>query len=100
MHLAGPFVDYLCSNEITMTSTLPVMIDGRFAGVVCADVLVSSLEDLLLPLVSQLPNPAFVNSSGRVVVSSDSNYETGDRFPLGGETTRSAKYPFALATAA
>jgi hypothetical protein len=54
-HVAGPFVDYLCSNEITITSSIPVMLDGGFAGVVCADVLVSSLEGVLLPSVAQLP---------------------------------------------
>ena len=23
-HIAGPFVDYLCSNEITLTASIPV----------------------------------------------------------------------------
>lgn len=103
-HVAGPFVDYLCSNEITITSSIPVMLDGGFAGVVCADVLVSSLEGVLLPSVAELPEATLVNAGGRVVVSSDPGYETGDRFAGGGldslddsvRVARSSRYPFAL----
>ncbi len=100
-HIAGPFVDYLCSNEITLTSALPVMLDGRFAGVVCADVLVASIEDLLLPEVARLGSGSLINANGRVIVSSDPGLETGDRLPGAGaapgdRTTRSLRYPFAL----
>lgn len=102
-HIAGPFVDYLCSNEIMLTSALPVMIDGEFAGVACADVLVASLENLLLPEVSKLPGAALVNANGRVIVSADPGFETGDRFPGAAHpevnalrATRSRSYPFAL----
>ena len=107
-HVAGPFVDYLCSNEITVTVSLPVMLGGEFSGVVCADVLVSSLEQLLLPAVAGLGEAALVNASGRVVVSADAAYETGDRYAgVGPEAdfdalgdavrvVRSTRYPFAL----
>ncbi len=98
-HVAGPFVDYLCSNEITLTAAIPLMLHDEFAGVICADVLVASLEDLLLPLVAEFDSAAIVNSNGRVVVSADHRYETGDRFALdAAELTRSARYPFALAS--
>ncbi len=108
-HIAGPFVDYLCSNEITVTVSLPVMLNGEFSGVVCADVLIASLEQLLLPAVARLGAAAvLVNASGRVVVSADPDYETGDRYagvdPEAGLATlgeqvsvvRSTRYPFAL----
>ncbi|MCA0378169.1 MAG: hypothetical protein LCH36_01835 [Actinobacteria bacterium] len=96
-HIAGPFVDYLCSNEITLTAAIPVMLDGQFSGVLCADVLVASLENLLLPLLQTLEGAALVNSSGRVVVSAHHEYETGDRFAGGFEKVRSGRYPFELA---
>ena len=96
-HVAGPFVDYLCSNEITLTSALPVVLDGRFVGVLCADVLVASIENLLLPLLQTFEGAAIVNSSGRVVVSAHHAYETGDRFVNDAELVRSARYPFSLA---
>ncbi len=95
-HVAGPFVDYLCSNEITLTASLPVMLHGRFGGVLCADVLVAALEELLLPRIAELGDVAIVNSNGRVVLSADPSYETGDRFTGEGEIARSGKYPFAL----
>lgn len=96
-HLAGPFVDYLCSNEITLTASMPVMLNGKFAGVVCADVLIASLEDFLLPLVeSKAPGAVLVNANGRVIVSADPSFETGDRFTGTGEATRSERYPFVI----
>lgn len=110
-HIAGPFVDYLCSNEITVTSTLPLLVDGDFWGVMCADVLVSSLEAALLPTFTALQGVAsvtLVNESGRVVLSTAADYETGDRYrgidPTAGVATlaggahlaRSRVYPFAL----
>lgn len=96
-HIAGPFVDYLCSNEITLTASIPLMLDGKFSGVLCADVLVASLEDLLLPMLHNLDDAALVNSSGRVVVSTHHGYETGDRFASDVESVRSERYPFSLA---
>lgn len=96
-HIAGPFVDYLCSNEITLTASIPLMLDGKFSGVLCADVLVASLEDLLLPLLHALEGAALVNSSGRVIVSAHHGYETGDRFASAVELVPSERYPFSLA---
>jgi len=102
-HVAGPFVDYLCSNEITITSSIPVLHEGRFLGVICADVLVASLENALLPRLSSGADVTLVNAGGRVVVSSDPGYETGDRLggtdPQLGAATRSVssrRYPFSL----
>jgi len=107
-HVAGPFVDYLCSNEITLTASIPVVIDEAFEGVVCADILVSSLEDQLLPAISPLGTVTLVNAQGRIVISTDFRYETGDRFggvgPAGTlnglsdhlTVITSQRYPFAL----
>src|SRR5690606_19467320 len=79
-HVAGPFVDYLCSNEITLTSTLPVLVNDEFYGVACADVLVSTIEELLLPTIDDAQGAALVNVNGRVVVSTDPDLDTGDRY--------------------
>lgn len=95
-HVAGPFVDYLCSNEITITSALPVTIHGRFSGVICADVLVSSLEQALLPALAGIPNATLVNASGRVVISRHPDSETGDRCADTAGAVRSGRHPFAL----
>ena len=110
-HVAGPFVDYLCSNEITLTSAVPVTLEGEFAGVACADVLVASLEQVLLPAVAALGDATLVNVNGRVVVSANAEVETGDRYAgvgpdadlaaLGDDVRvlRSARYPLALLVA-
>ncbi|KAM9864271.1 hypothetical protein ACIFOC_02823 [Leucobacter aridicollis] len=106
-HIAGPFVDYLCSNEITLTSAIPVVVDGEFWGVACADVLVAGIEESLLPSIRGIAGAALVNAHGRVVVSTDPDRETGDRMRgIGADDSepgddallvvRSARYPFAL----
>ncbi|MGJ0202534.1 hypothetical protein [Leucobacter sp. gxy201] len=105
-HVAGPFVDYLCSNEITLTSAVPLVVDGAFWGVACADVLVSSLERAMLADLADVPNVTLVNSGGRVVISTDPDFDTGQRYPgadaaggVGGDgvrVARSERYPFSL----
>jgi hypothetical protein len=66
-------------------------------------VLVASLENALLPRLSSGSDVTLVNAGGRVVVSSDPGYETGDRLggtdPQLGAATRSVssrRYPFSL----
>ncbi|UOQ57575.1 hypothetical protein MUN78_01645 [Leucobacter allii] len=107
-HVAGPFVDYLCSNEITVTAAIPVRLGGAFAGVICADVLVASLERVLLPQLPADAQATLVNAGGRVVVTSDPAYETGDRHADAAEASDSGddarvavsqRYPFALLAA-
>lgn len=98
-HVAGPFVDYLCSNEITVTSSLPVELSGVFSGVICADVLVSELECIVMPSLASIPDAVLVNTSGRVAVSTAPDIETGDRFsePVASELrAASERYPFAV----
>lgn len=105
-HVAGPFVDYLCSNEITLTSAVPLIVDGVFWGVACADVLVSSLERAMLSDLADVPNVTLVNSGGRVVISSDPDFDTGQRYVGAGvaddaagsdvSVVRSERYPFSL----
>ena len=108
-HIAGPFVDYLCSNEVTVTLTVPVIIDDQFAGVACADLLVTSLEKILEPQLDLPPHSALLNAQGRIVLSSNFDGEPGDRHPVatytdaealehGLSVARSDRYPYMLAT--
>jgi hypothetical protein len=78
-HVAGPYVDYLCSDEYTMTAAAPVIVDGRFAGVAGLDVLVDTVERRLTPPLRALGVPLIlVNGVGRVLVSTDPAYAAGD----------------------
>ncbi|WP_323960160.1 hypothetical protein GC088_01505 [Arthrobacter sp. JZ12] len=77
-HVTGPYVDFLCTDEYTMTMTVPVVAADRRVGVAGADVFVESLEPLLLPALERIhPSAALVNHSGRVIISSDAQVAAG-----------------------
>jgi hypothetical protein len=78
-HVTGPYVDYLCTDEYTLTFTAPVSDRGRFLGVVGADVVVSWVEDQLDDLLLRCAAPTtVVNASGRVLTSTVGSVTTGD----------------------
>lgn len=78
-HVAGPYVDYLCSDEYTITVALPVMLDGAFAGVAGLDLLIDEVERDLTPRLARLGTDiSVVNGIGRVLLSTSSWRETGD----------------------
>jgi methyl-accepting chemotaxis protein-like sensor len=88
-HVAGPYVDYACTNEYALTVAVPVTVHDRFAGVAAADVLVSSLERQLLPALRSLSRPAvLLNSGGRVIASSSAEFASGMRVPIADAPTR------------
>lgn len=77
-HITGPYVDYLCTDEYTLTLTEPVFFRNRSLGVVGADLYAEDLERALLPeLRAAGPSVTLVNSSGRVLVSTDVHLATG-----------------------
>ncbi|WP_066302758.1 PDC sensor domain-containing protein [Arthrobacter luteolus] len=77
-HITGPYVDFICTDEYTVTLTSPVSVAGTVVGVVGADVFVESLEEVLLPGLRQLHGEAsLVNRVGRVVVSADPQLAAG-----------------------
>jgi hypothetical protein len=77
-HITGPYVDYLCTDDYTLTLTMPAFHEGDMIGVVGADLYVNDIERTLLPAVRGAGRrAALVNASGRVVVASDSSRPTG-----------------------
>ncbi|RSM83053.1 hypothetical protein DL991_04300 [Amycolatopsis sp. WAC 01375] len=77
-HINGPYVDYLCTDEYTLTFTVPVQRAGTFAGVVGADIYVREVERLLAPKLRALGGrAALVNAQGRVIVSNNARQATG-----------------------
>lgn len=78
-HVAGPYVDYLCSDEYTITVAVPATVDGARIGVAGLDLLVAEVERELTPRFAELGQQVtLVNGVGRVVVSTDPRTATGD----------------------
>ena len=82
-HVTGPYVDWLCTQEYTLTFTVPVFGThperGRcHLGVVGADIVAAWLERRLLPLLHRMHGSvALVNAEGRVVVANRPELVTG-----------------------
>jgi hypothetical protein len=77
-HINGPYVDYLCTDEYTLTFTIPVVLSGSFAGVVGADVYVREFERAVRPRLRSLGRgAALLNAQGRVIVSNSVRRPTG-----------------------
>jgi hypothetical protein len=76
-HITGPYVDYLCTDDYTLTLTVPAYNGARLIGVVGADLYVNDVERALLAHLRGLEPATIVNASGRVVASTDPHRPTG-----------------------
>jgi hypothetical protein len=94
-HITGPYVDFVCTDEYTVTATAPVVVDGRMVGVVGADTLVETLEGMLLPGL-RAADATLVNEHGRAVVSADPHVGPGDRVDGGRATLACTGLPLAV----
>ncbi|CCH77658.1 exported hypothetical protein [Nostocoides japonicum T1-X7] len=78
--VAGPYVDYACTNDYALTVAHPVVQRGRMVAVAAADLPVASLEARTLPaLAPGAPRGVLVNASGRVVLSTVADLLPGER---------------------
>lgn len=79
--ICGPYVDYLCTDEYSLTFSVPVLVGGTFIGVAAADVFVRTFETTLLPDLRELPAQTFVtNNAGRVIASNTARWISGSVF--------------------
>ncbi|MEV5411779.1 hypothetical protein AB0K60_23435 [Thermopolyspora sp. NPDC052614] len=79
--ICGPYVDYLCTDEYSLTLSVPVTVAGAFAGVAAADVFVRRFEGAVAPVLRAVPAPAFiVNAAGRVIASNTARWLGGSVF--------------------
>lgn len=77
-HLTGPYIDYLCTDELTLTLTVPVRVRGELAGMMGADLSVAALERLTDGVLGKVGVPAVIaTANGRVVAANDSSVEPG-----------------------
>ncbi len=74
--LAGPYVDFACTNEYAITLAVPV----PGFGVAGADVLVSTLERRVVPALVAHGRPvALTNGDGRIIASNAPELTPGTR---------------------
>ena len=79
IEVTGPYVDYVCTDQHTLTVTQPVVVTSAFAGVVGVDLLAATVERLLgADLGAATGVHVLVNRVGRVVAASDVEYVVGD----------------------
>lgn len=78
--VTGPYVDYLCTDDYTLTFTRAVRRPGgSFAGVAGVDVRVSAVEQQFLAALRGSGRLlVLVNEQGRVVVSTSARMLSGD----------------------
>lgn len=77
-HITGPYVDYLCTDDYTLTMTLPMILGDVVVGIIGADFYAEDIERVLLPALRKVGGTAtLVNRSCRVIVSTDPHRATG-----------------------
>ncbi|TQL67879.1 hypothetical protein FB381_1767 [Nocardioides albertanoniae] len=78
-HVTGPYVDYMCTEEYTLTFTAPVIVRGTFLGVAGADVSVKTAEQAMVPALRKASRRmAVVNNFGRILSSNSGSHLCGD----------------------
>lgn len=78
-HVTGPYVDYLCTEDYTLTFTTPLTVGGRFVGVAGADVRVRAAEEWVLPALRAARSRLVVlNAHGRILASNSGRHVCGD----------------------
>jgi hypothetical protein len=76
--VAGPYVDYICTHQYTITLSVPIVSRGQFTGVAGADILAAQVERLVLPGLVRLGRPAvLVAGNGSVLASSTPEVRPG-----------------------
>lgn len=80
-NIHGPYVDYICNTSLTLTCAVPVNAAGKVVGVAALDVLVSRVEEALLPLCGQ-EKIILTNPDGRIVFSTNPRLRVGELFNI------------------
>ncbi len=76
--VSGPYVDYACTNAYSITLSTPVRCGDQLLGMSAADVLISSLEQRVLPVLTAIPHPVVLASAeGRVIASNSPRWAPG-----------------------
>lgn len=77
-HITGPYVDFLCTDEYTLTLSVPVLAEGEFVGIAGVDMFVESVEKLLMGELENIDARAtLINGGGRVILSVEPQLAAG-----------------------
>ena len=77
-HVAGPYVDYACTNHYSFTFSVPVHDGDRPLGTAAMDVPCDRVERRMMPALCANPEPlALLNSSGRVIAATRADLAPG-----------------------
>lgn len=80
-HVAGPYVDYVCADELVLTATVPAMLGDQMIGVAGADLLLEVFEERTRS-VMRTAGATLVNSNNRIVVSAAAPLGFGERVEM------------------
>jgi DNA-binding FadR family transcriptional regulator len=81
-HVAGPYVDYACTNRYTFTLSVPVYDGDHPLGIAAMDVLSDHVERRIMPALCAGPAPsALLNANGRVIAAGRAEPAPGARLP-------------------
>lgn len=75
-YVTGPYVDFVCTDEYTVTLSQPVLLGARMVGIVGADVLVETLEEVLAHRLWET-GATLAHDDGRVMASADHRLAAG-----------------------
>ncbi|MDQ8934541.1 PDC sensor domain-containing protein [Acinetobacter rudis] len=98
-YVHGPYVDYICNDAYTITIAYPVMQNNQFLGVIAIDILVATLEQMILPKLKNIEQKAvIINQNSRVIASNDVSIRTGTllKDPPQPHTYNAAQHPIQL----
>lgn len=86
-YVTGPFVDYVCTDESVLTTSIPVELDGRTVGILGTDTLLEDFERLMMPRL-RAAKATIVNRHHRVVLSWDPGLFSGERVDISAFTAQ------------
>lgn len=78
-YLHGPYVDYICNTNYTLTYVYPIYLGNNFIGVAAIDLLVGRLEhDICQAIAESSTKLVITTATKRVLFSNHSDYRVGE----------------------
>lgn len=91
--VTGPYIDYICTDQHTLTFTRAVGPERARWGMVGVDVLTAWVEQHLADVLDEVPGAVVLNGAGRVVAASRAEHFAGDLLPDADDSRTWARTP-------